>query len=149
MNLVRRFSPLVLLLCVFACGSSDDKEPTQAAGGPGQISATASGIEGQNGKIYTVAVFDYNWVPGAQTPPVGGIQGYITGDDFSFSAVMHTLDASGQPTAIEKTFAGGTYSVVFYVMPAGSPPQYFTEVRVVVNGDINVTAQPWGRWVES
>lgn len=131
------------LLAGFGCsGGSDVDAPTPEAG---TITAGASGITGQAGKMYYIAAFDYDWQPGATEPSVATRSGSVTDDDFSFEVVLYELDQYGQPTMTEKAFEPGVYSVVFFVGASG-PPEYFVEVFVDVDGDVTAHAPAWGTW---
>lgn len=95
-------------------------------------------------------VYDFDWYPGVPNDPDSGIVGVIgseiTTDSFSFTALIQSVDPEGNPTGEAMVFDPGIYSVVFYVGPAGSAPEYFAEIRATVDGDITVTAPAWGSW---
>ena len=140
---------VVLVTLVGGCGSSSSKSTSPAPQpSSGLMTVTAAGIVGQNGNIYSVAVYDYDWSPGASGPAVGGVIGTISSNDFSFTAVLRVADSQGNPAAAteEKVFEPKTYSVVFFVSVPARPPQYFAEVRVSVNGDVTATAPRWANW---
>ena len=137
---------LVIMMLVVACdednGTDSDSQPV-----PGKITAIASGINGQDGKGIRVGAFDYNWSPGGTDVPMAGYMEEITGDDFSSSGVLLTFDDQGEMTADEMIFDPGTYSVVFIIF-SGGPPEYFVEVRVEVDGDVEAVAPSWADWNE-
>jgi hypothetical protein len=113
---------------------------------PGTIAATVPSIQGQNGKTLVVGVYDYDWTPGSPNTFVGLIHVPITSDDFSSTVVVTGVGADGSPSETPVTFQPGTYSVVFFVSAAGTAPEFFTEVRATVAGDISVSAPAWGSW---
>lgn len=150
---------VLLISLLSACGSANGASPTvattpaqattQAASGPGKITVQATGIAGRNGSSYSVSAFDYDWQPGATGPAIGGTMGLITSDDFTINGTIQTIDASGKTLSEDKVFDSKTYSVVFFVMPPGSPPKDFAEVRVTVKGDTTATAPKWVSWAHS
>jgi hypothetical protein len=128
---------ILIMMLMFAC----DNEPV-----PGKITAIASGITGQDGKILAVGAFDFDWSPGISDPGFAGYRTEITGDSFSSSEVLLTLDDQGRTTANDALLDPGTYSVVFVVSAVNTPPEYYVEVRVRVDGDMNATAPAWADW---
>ncbi|OFW59173.1 MAG: hypothetical protein A2133_00225 [Actinobacteria bacterium RBG_16_64_13] len=120
--------------------------PTTGPAVPGSITATVSSVKGQNGSTLSIGVYDFDWSPGAPNTFVGLIYAPITSDDFSSSVVVTGVGADGSPTKDPAILQPGTYSVVFFVVPPGSPPKIFSEVRAIVAGDITVSAPAWGSW---
>ncbi len=113
---------------------------------PGTITASVSAVAGQNGKIVSVAVYDFDWEPGAPNTQVALLYMPITSDDFSARAVANSVGADGSPTGQPASLQPGTYSVVFYIVAQGQAPEKFAEVRATVAGDIQVSAPSWGSW---
>ena len=150
----------LLVLVAAACGGSGSPSTTASPAGaapttvptstdadvPGTITATVSSVKNQDGSIFSVGVYDFDWSPGAANTFVGLIQVPITSDDFSSIVVVTGVGADGSPTKESASFQPGTYSVVFFISPPNSPPTFFTEVRVSVAGDITVSAPAWGSW---
>jgi len=126
--------------------TSATSSSTTGAAVPGTITATVQSIQGQNGKTLTVGVYDFDWTPGSPNTFVGLIYVPIAGDDFSSTVVVTGVGADGSPAETPATFQPGTYSVVFFVSAAGSAPEFFTEVRATVAGDISVSAPTWDSW---
>ena len=150
-----RWIPLLLSLVVvmlvgLACGGNGSPgstaPPTTGAAIPGSITATVSSVEGQNGSTLSVGVYDFDWSPGAPNTFVGLVYAPITSDDFSSSVVVTGVGADGSPTQEPAIFQPGTYSVVFFVSPPGSAPEFFSEIRATVAGDMTVSAPAWGSW---
>ena len=141
---------VVIMLVGLACGGNGSPgttaPPTAGAAIPGSITATVSSVKDQNGSTLSVGVFDFDWSPGAANTFVGLVYVPITSDDFSSSVVVTGVGADGSPTQETARFQPGTYSVVFFVSPPGSPPGFFSEVRATVAGDITVSAPAWGSW---
>lgn len=140
---------VLLVTLVTACGSSSGNATTSASQSQqGKITAKASGIKGQNGKIFAAAAYNYDWTPGATGPAVAGLVGPITSDNFSFTDILNQLNAWGDPSTstADMIFDPGTYSVVFYVSAPGGAPQYFAKLRVTVKGDVTATAPNWSSW---
>ena len=138
-------STLLVLGCLgLSCGGDDDSSPI--APQPGTITASATSIQGQNGKYFAVGVFDFDWYPGGPNNPQGVIRASIPGDDYSPSLVVEAIDQNGDPTGEAKTFAGGAYSGVFFVGQPNSAPESFAEVRAAVDGNITVSAPAWAAW---
>jgi hypothetical protein len=148
---MRGFAWVRLLLAVaiaVSVGCSSDKSTSPGSNAVrGRITARATGITSQNGNTYSVVVYAYDWSPGATGPSVASIRQMITGDNFASTAVLDSVDSQGTPTLVEKVFDPGTYSVVFFVSPPGSPPQHFAELRVAVDGDKTVDAPAWAQWI--
>ncbi|MBN1895839.1 hypothetical protein JW906_15230 [bacterium] len=140
---------IAVMAVLFAAGCSDkkstDPEPQPVSG---KITATASGITGQNGSVFAVMAYDSDWFPGSEEPVIAGFMTNITSDDFSFTEALHSVDsqAQGGYNSEEKSFEPRTYSVVFYVAAPGNPPQHFAEVRIAVNGDVTAAAPAWSSW---
>jgi hypothetical protein len=134
----------VLFLLGGGCGDDGGPAPVPV---PGKITASAGGILGQTGNVYSVVTFAADWYPGATFPAVAGILQTISSDNYSLASALHEVDTGGNPTSADKTFDPGTYSVVFFVSAPGSPPSHFAEVRVSVNGDVTATAPAWSGWV--
>ena len=135
---------LVVMMLVCAC-DSDNGTDSESQPIPGKITAIASGIHGQDGKGIRVGAFDYNWSPGGSDIPMAGYMKEITGDNFSSSGVLLAFDDQSKTTADEMIFNPGTYSVVFLIY-SGGPPEYFVEVRVEVDGDVDAVAPAWDDW---
>jgi hypothetical protein len=139
------FVPIVLIAALaLSCG--DDSGPTDDYPNLGRITASTLGIQGQTGNLYAVYVYAFDWHPGSPNDIVGIVRGEINTEDFSSTAMVQSVNAQGEPTGQVKTFNPGTYSVVFFVSPPGSPPDHFAEVRATVDGDVTVTAPAWGSW---
>jgi Rrf2 family cysteine metabolism transcriptional repressor len=147
MNCFNKWLPVLIGLALMGGGCSDKKstDPTPDAE-PGKITATASGITGQNGSTYLVAVYVADWFPGSTDTVTAGFMTNISSDSFSSTEILHSMNSQWTPSAEEKVFDPGTYSVVFFVAAPGSPPQYFTEIRLKVNGDVTATAPAWANW---
>ena len=111
--------------------------------------AAAENISGQSGNTLAVAVFDFDWYPGASWDPKALCRTMIESEDFDFAAGVESLDSEGNPTGQAKVLDPGTYSVVFFVGPPGSAPQHFVEVRAAVDGNITVSAPDWKSWEHS
>ncbi|MBU0518590.1 hypothetical protein KKA00_06950 [bacterium] len=144
LTLVMSFSATWLL----SCASDSDKAPNQP-GQEGEITTSVDHITGRSGDFLMSAVYDksIDWTPGASNDLiVSSIIVPIDSDDFSFSHIMQEMDSLGQETGVEKTFAAGTYSVLFFVGESNNPPDTYAEIRATVDGDINVEAPPWGSW---
>ncbi len=139
-----RYSPLLIVVSfVVGCAGV----PGDVKGGSsGTITVKASGISGQSGKVYAVVVYAYDWSPGATVPPVGSARGIIDADPFSVTVAAGEPEAPVGPGGKAKVFAGGTYSVVFFVSSGNSPPEYFAEIRAAVDGDTVVDAPSWQSW---
>ncbi|MFC2027748.1 hypothetical protein ACFLU3_03565 [Chloroflexota bacterium] len=134
---------LVVVMLVCACDSDSDSDSQPV---PGKITAIASGVAGQDGKVLAVGAFDYDWKPGSSDFGIAGYRTQITGDSFSLSDVLRKLDDRGDNTDDEEVFDPGIYSVVFVISTVNTPPEYFVEVRVEVDGDVNATAPAWTDW---
>lgn len=134
---------LIILPVVAGCSCDDQTSPAAVRG---KITAKAGGISGQSDKVYSVVACDYDWSPGAPPDAIAGFHVTITSNDYSSTAVLDSLDANGGPTGVQKTFEPGNYSVVFFVSPQGSSPQYFAEVRLELKGNSTVSAPTWGQW---
>jgi predicted HTH transcriptional regulator len=139
-----------VVIAVISWGCSEKKNTNPIAPtNPGKITATASGIAGQNGSTYLVAVCAYDWYPGATDTAVAGFMTNISNDSFSSTEILHSMNSQLNISVEETVFEPGTYSVVFLVSPPDSPPQYFMEVRLRVNGDVTATAPAWINWTHS
>jgi len=147
MNLLKRLLPVLMLTVFFICNCSKDNS-TESQPVNGKITASATGITGQNGNIYAVSAYDSDWSPGSNSPTIAGIMGTITSDNFSFTQNLKAVDdqSPGGLSPEDMSFEPRTYSVVFYVAALGSPPQHYTEVRMEVNGDVAATAPDWANW---
>jgi len=147
MNILKRLLPLLTLTVffVFTCSKNNSTESLPVNG---KITASATGIAGQNGNIYAVSAFDSDWFPGSNSPTIAGIMGTITSDNYSFTQNLKAVDdqALGGLSADDMVFEPKTYSVVFFVAAPGNPPQHFAEVRMEVNGDVTATAPDWASW---
>jgi hypothetical protein len=125
---------------------SEDEEPIAPSPQPGRVSISAAGITGQNGNMFAVMAYGYDWQPGAQDPFLAAHRATIAEDNFSFSDTLQSIDQNGQLTGQAKLFDPGVYSIVFFVAVPNQPPSIFAEVRATVNGDITVTAPAWATW---
>ncbi len=137
---------LVITMLVCACGDEDNGTDSDNLPAPGKITAIVSGITGQDSKLFAVQAYDYDWSPGTSDFGIAGYQAAITGDNFSSSVILLTLDDQGEITADEKIFDPGTYSVVFIVATGDGPPEYFVEMRIEVDGDVNAAAPTLADW---
>jgi hypothetical protein len=149
---------LVLLLAAtaIACGTTPTTHstgtttltlpPATGPAVPGSITASASGVTGQTGKVLSIGVYDFDWEPGKPEDRIAVINLAIDSDPFSASSVLYAVGADGSPSTEPATLQPGDYSVVFFVVSAGQAPEKFTEVRVTVAGDIQVEAPAWGTW---
>jgi hypothetical protein len=147
MNYFKLLFPAIVVMAVINWGCTEKKNTNPTAPtDPGKITATASGITGQNGSTYMVVAYAYDWQPGAQDSAMAGFLTNISGDNFSSTQILHSMNSQWTISAEEKVFEPGTYSVVFFVAPPGSPPQYFAEIRLQVNGDMTATAPAWANW---
>ena len=142
-----KWLPVWMGLALLGGGCSEKKStnPSESAE-PGKITATAAGITGQNGSTYMVVVYVSNWQPGSTDTVSAGFMTNISSNSFSSTEILHAMNSHYTPSADEKVFDPGTYSVVFFVAPPGSPPQYFTEIRLQVDGDVTATAPAWANW---
>ncbi len=140
-----RLAGLVVLACLcLSCGS--DKKSTPAEPKPGTITAIASAITGQSGKYFAVSVFDFDWYPGAPNNPIGIIRVQIADNDYSANGVVESIDQGGDPIGEPKIFDTGAYSVVFFVGAPDSAPEFFAEIRVIVDGNVTAAAPAWAAW---
>jgi hypothetical protein len=152
MNFSKRFLPVFVLTVLFVTQCTKEKS-TEPESRPqpvkGKITAAATGITGQNGYVLAVMAYDSDWSPGSDSPVIAGFMVNISSNDFSFTQNLHLVDAQapGGYSLEDKVFEPKTYSVVFFVAAPGNPPQYFSEVRVAVNGDVAASAPDWAGWV--
>jgi hypothetical protein len=147
MRCIKLLLSAAVAAAVFSLGCSD-KKSTNPTPSPtrGKITAAASGITGQNGSTYMAVVYAIDWYPGATDTAIAGFRANISVDNFSSTEILHSMNSQWNITAEEKVFEPGTYSVVFFVAPPNSPPQYFAEIRQQVNGDVTATAPAWANW---
>jgi hypothetical protein len=101
----------------------------------------------QNGKLLMVGVFPYDWQPGAEDPPVALLSQWIDSADFSYESTADSVSDNGAPTGTDAILEPGVYSIVFFVIPQGTPPEYYAEVRSGVDGNISVSAPAWENWI--
>jgi hypothetical protein len=141
------FCIVVIAIWTLVPGCSKSKDNSGSSPVHGKITVSAVGITGQINNIFSVAAYPYDWYPGAAGAPVARIIKSIGSDDYSVTAVLDSLDALGNTTAVEKIFDPGEYSVVFFVSVPANPPSHYAEVRVTVNGNMTVTAPVWTSWV--
>src|SRR3990172_2893925 len=110
--------------------AADTESSAAGAAVPGTITASVSSVTGESGSTLSVGVYDFDWSPGAPNTFLGLVYVPIDSDDFSTTTPIMAVGADGSPTQEPAEIQPGTYSVVFFVGPAGSAPKYFSEVRV-------------------
>ena len=149
MAAIKRLLTILLMSVVLIYGSCDNSTDSGSPAVSGKITAKAAGIQGQNGNIYSVAAYDYDWYPGATGLAVGLIRTTISDSNFSSTEALHPFDTDGNTISEEKVFDAKTYSIVFFVSAPNVPPQFYAEVRVSVNGDVIANAPAWSNWVKT